>query len=338
MRLVLPAFMLALAGVLSMSAGCSGGDPTQAAAAPLPPPPAEGGTLETPDAGGLPGSDAGAGVDAPADAGPLPDGRETDATPPSPPPDIDTIPWDNSPGVGYGVARKDTKNPLGDNVFIAYAGYQINLSEAEAWLTALYRASLEARGVRYVWAVQGPNNPTYTNQEIGNSKIAEAMVPLVDASTKFVLVAGHSSGSYVAHELLNQLDTNLDPQGVTKGKVVYFDLDGGQDGLSQPVVARLRKAYFVSSFDALTGTYSPNVSSMQSAASNYAFAGGYWQNDASQSGCDAGASWCVHVTLVTTRPHDPTQADGPLDYSDFNGRPVCHSYIDAKAAEAGLAP
>jgi hypothetical protein len=42
------------------------------------------------------------------------------------------------------------------------------------------------------------------------------------------------------------------------------------------------------------------------------------------------------MTLINTRPHDPTTSDPVADYSDFVGRPVCTSFITAKAAQAGL--
>ncbi len=258
-----------------------------------------------------------------------------DAGPPEK--DIDQIPWNTGGNVGFGVASKDTENPQGNNFFLAYAGYNVDLDSAEKWATALYRASLRDRGVRYVWAVQGPNNPSYSNLEIGNSKIIAAMLPMIDASTKFVLAVGHSSGSFVAHELLGQLEGGLDPSGVTNKRVVYFNLDGG-GGLSAAAIARLRRAYFVASFMSSTGTYSPNASTMQSLGQTYASAGGYYENNADGSGCHAGAQWCVHVTLINTKPHNPDNGDPVLDYSDFGGRPVCQSYVDAKASEAQLDP
>jgi hypothetical protein len=214
--------------------------------------------------------------------------------------DIDAIPWDSGPSVGFGVSTKDTGNPLGTNAFIAYAGYDVDLAAAQAWATALYRATLRARGVRWVWAVQGPNNPAYSNLEIGNSKIVAALLPKVGPSTRFVLAVGHSSGSFVAHELLGQLEGGLDPNGVTANRVVYFDLDGGQSGLSGPIVGRLKRAYFAASRDG--ATWSPNAQAMKSLGATYAGAGGYYENDASGSGCNAGATWCVHVTLITTKP------------------------------------
>ena len=249
-----------------------------------------------------------------------------------------SLPWQTGPQVGHGVAFKDTKNPAGENLFIGYAGYQVSLASAETWVEALYEASLAARGVRYLWAVQGPNDRTYSNFEIGNSKVAATMLPLVEPRTRFVLVAAHSSGSFVAHELFARLAGGMDPEGVTAGRVVYFNLDGGASGLTTRSVGRLRRAYFVAARDGNTGTDSPRLATMRSLGATYASAGGFWQNDASDSGCREGAQWCVHDALITTRPHAPTSASARLDYSEFTGRDACHSWIDAKADEAGLEP
>jgi hypothetical protein len=248
------------------------------------------------------------------------------------------LPWKTGPQVGHGVAFKDTKNPAGENVFIGYAGYRVDLASAEAWVEAVHETSLAARGVRYLWAVQGPSDRTYSNFEIGNSTIVATLLPLVGPKTRFVLVAGHSSGSFVAHELLGLLAGGTDPQGVTSGRVVYFNLDGGASGLSPSVVGRLRHAYFVAAHDGKTGTDSPRLATMRSLGATYASAGGYWQDNAGDSGCQEGARWCVHDALITTRPHAPTRASAQLDYSDFTSRHPCRSWIDAKADEAGLQP
>jgi len=187
-----------------------------------------------------------------------------------------------------------------------------------------------------VYAVQGPADVAYAGLEIGNSKISASLGQRISDDSAFVLVAAHSSGSYVAHELFSQLAGGLDPRGVTDERVVYFDLDGGQGGLSAASVARLRRAYFVAAVDSDTGTASPNLDSMVSAGAAYADEGGYLQLDVAGSGCNAGAAWCLHMTLITTLPHDPAAASGVPDYSDFAGRPVSHAYIDAVAADAGL--
>lgn len=244
------------------------------------------------------------------------------------PPAFDEIPWETGADVGYGVARKDTQNPLGNNVFIGDAGYLLSLSSAEAWVRELYLAKLEALGVRWVYAVQGPNQVVYSNYEIGNTKIAAALQTQVTSETEFIALAAHSSGSYVAHELLGQLATGFDPSGLTDQKVVYFDLDGGYGGLSQASVARLREAHFVAARDVGTGTDSPNKSSMQNGAATFPVKGSYAELDVSSSGCNAGAVWCVHMTVITTKPHDPTDASGPEDYGDFVGRPVATAWLD----------
>jgi hypothetical protein len=241
-------------------------------------------------------------------------------------PDVDSIAWSTGATVGFGVAFKDTQNPLGNGIFIGYGGYGAQLFESELWVTALYRATLRARGVRWIWAVQGPSDPDYTGDEIGNSKIAAAMIPLVQTDASIV-IAAHSSGAFVAQELLEQLASGADPNDVTANTIVYFALDGG-GGMTQASIDRTKNAYFVSSHDG--ATQSANYGAMTSLAATYASKGGFFDNDASASGCDSGAEWCVHDTLVNTRPHDPTNLDVPDDYSDFAGRPVCTSYLVAK--------
>ncbi len=252
-------------------------------------------------------------------------------------PDFATLPWITGDDVGFGVARKDSQNPRGDGVFIGYAGYALPLDAAEAWVSALYESTLRDLGVRHVFAVQGPATPLYDGYEIGNSRIAAYLTgPASDAP--FIVAFAHSSGSYVAHELLRQLAGDLDPAGVTEDKVIYFDLDGGTGGLDGDVVARLRRAYFVAAVDLSTSTPSPNRSGMQYGASLYPDAGGFIDLDASASGCSSGATWCVHMTPITTTPHDPDAASGVADYTDFVGRPVVHSFLDAKREDAGLPP
>jgi hypothetical protein len=148
-----------------------------------------------------------------------------------------------------------------------------------------------------------------------------------------VLIAAHSSGAFVGQELLEQLEGGGDPGGVTEGLVVYFALDGG-GGVSQAAIDRTRNAYFVSSHDGATD--SANYGAMVSLGAQFAANGGFYDVDATGSGCDPGAVWCVHMTMINTKPHDPATDDVLSDYADFAGRPVCTSYIEAKASEAGL--
>lgn len=87
--------------------------------------------------------------------------------------------------------------------------------------------------------------------------------------------------------------------------------------------------------DGDTGTGSPNRGDMMNGAAIYAAAGGYWELDATGSGCAASATWCVHMTPITTLPHDPDDSS-EIDYVDFDERPVAQSFIDAKSEDAGL--
>ncbi len=250
----------------------------------------------------------------------------------------DAATWITGEEVGYGIATKETGNPRGHNIFVGCAGYGITLDAAEAWVSALYRDSLKDRGVRRLYAIQGPADVLYSQYEIGNSRVATSLVAEASVDTNFILIVAHSSGTYVAHELLNQLATGLDPTDKTRDKIVYFDLDGGDLGLSQTAIDRVRRAYFVVAFDPTTNTYSPNQDSMVSGASTWPEKGGYFQESLQNTGCNAGASWCLHMALITTQPHDPTKSDALVDYSDFAGRAVAHGYIDEKASDAGLNP
>jgi hypothetical protein len=242
--------------------------------------------------------------------------------------DPESIAWES---VGFGVSGKDTGNPRGDSVFIAYAGYDVSLAAAQKWASALFVASLRDRGFRYLYAVQGPADSSYAGREIGNSKLVASLLPRVGPKTRSVLVVGHSSGSFVAHELLGQLASKSE----ILDRVVYFDLDGGTSGLSGAVVGKLRKAYFVGASDE-NGTVSPNDGDMRGAASTWAAEGAtYVSYAAKDSGCESGAQWCVHVTPITTKPHDKSGAK-ELDYSDYEGRAVARGWLDDRAAEAGL--
>lgn len=249
----------------------------------------------------------------------------------APTPDFDELPWESGDAIGFGVAFKDTHNPGGASAFVGYGGYGISLGAAKEWVEALYRADLEARGVRYVFAVQGPADVTYTGFEIGNSKVAAALVEKLGPAPATVTVVAHSSGTFVAHELLGQLATDLDPGAVTDGRIDYFNLDGGSLYLTTAAVDRLRSAHFVAAYDPAIATYSPNQVTMASLGGSYAAKGGYLQLDASGSGCVLGAVWCLHMTPIVTVPHDPTAASNDLDYSDFAGRAVTTSYLDAIA-------
>lgn len=250
--------------------------------------------------------------------------------PPVPPP----TGWEEGPG--YGVASRDTGNPLGDNIFIGYAGYRITLAEAQRWVAALYEARLRQLGVRTVVAVQGPRGEFYEGQELGNRELVAALSGWIHAGTRNLIVAGHSSGAYVANDFLEQLRGSK-LAGRTAGKVVYFNLDGGDLFLGPKTLSSVRRAYCVSAYSASIKTHSANSEDMTKLAARFPGKGGVLVTDASAAGCTKDSVWCLHISLINTRPHDPTGASG-IDYADFQGRPVETQWLDRRARDAQLLP
>jgi hypothetical protein len=255
---------------------------------------------------------------------------------PAPEPDFDALPWATGDGVGYGIAAKDSRNPRGDGVLVAMAGWKMSLEAAERWATRLYEDDLRAKGVRFVYAVQGPRDVFYEGREIGLAKLARAIEGQLTDRTRFILLDAHSSGAYVAHLFLDELAREGDGTGSTAGKVVYFELDGGKEGLDDAAIAWTRRTYFVGAFDPSTKTPSPQRDKMKQLAAAYPDKSRYLEVATTETGCKKGATWCMHMAMITSAPHDHANADGPRDYGDFAGRAVAHGYIDDVAEEAGI--
>ena len=249
--------------------------------------------------------------------------------PPPPPPDIGTVPWTS---IGLGVSFKEAPEQPGGAAFLGYAGYAITAPWSEAWVDELYRAHLSKLGVRWLYAIQGPADSAYAAKEIANTKLVAHLAAHLDGSASPVIVAGHSSGSFVAHEFLGQVVEQKLDGGKTTGRLVYFDLDGGQSGLDATIVGATRRAYFFWAKDA--GTSSPNAGTMQALGGQYPGNGGAKQLDASASGCNAGAQWCLHMTLITEHPHDPANASGQADYSQFDAaHPITTTWLTSTEGE-----
>ena len=231
-----------------------------------------------------------------------------------------------------GVTFKEAPGQTGGAAFLGYAGFNITQAWSEAWVDELYRTYLKDLGVRWLYAIKGPQDSGYAAKEIGNSKLCASLGEHLDGGTAPVLVAAHSSGSFVAHELFSQLvDKQLDG-GKSAGRVVYFNLDGGQSGLAGNAVGAMRRAYFVWSKDG--GTLSPNAGTMQSLGAAYATKGGGRENDATGSGCNPGAVWCVHITLVNQHPHGVVSGNPQADYSSFDAaHPVSTSWMTSTQGE-----
>jgi hypothetical protein len=228
--------------------------------------------------------------------------------------------------VSYGVTTKDTGG--GDDIVIAYGGYTATAADSQAWVTQMTSVRLAQLGVGHMYAVQGPMDPDYSSREIGNSELAAALATQSAASSHVIVIA-HSSGGFVADELFTFADASV------LAKIAYFNLDGGSWALTDELVGSMRGVYFCNAHDAVAGD-SENTSSDESLHAMFA-ASHFFTVDADGSGCDVGAGWCLHDTLVINHPHDPTTFDLALDYTDFTGgRQVVTSYIDQAVTDGVL--
>jgi len=213
------------------------------------------------------------------------------------------------------------------DVIIAYAGYQVSLVQSQAWAAALF---LNARGklgnkIAEVYAVGGPQDSGYGAKEIGNSFLLKDLVARANArirggtNLRNVYVMGHSSGSFVAHEFLGQV---MSAGNVIKGKIHYFNLDGGGTGLTAQIISSVTsQTTFASAFASRTGTSSPNAGDMASLANAFKSTGKIrsYKIDANGSGCQAGAKWCLHMTLINIHPWSSNNTPDPAhDYTSFN--------------------
>ena len=225
--------------------------------------------------------------------------------------------------LGNGVAYKNTG--AGDAVFIGYAGYSVTLDRSAAWVDALFAARLETLHVGHLYAVRGPSDPGYNNKDIANTKLDTHLIGGPAPDAPFVMVAAHSSGSYVASEMFGQVfEGSHDPAHALAHKVVYADLDGG--GLDAHLIASLKKVAFVWAQDTtLSQGRSANAGGMEALGAEHGNLGVRLVAD--HSGCHSGAKWCLHDLLITTRPHDPSTFDLVRDYTDFVGRPVQSAWI-----------
>jgi hypothetical protein len=237
--------------------------------------------------------------------------------------------------IGFGIGGNSAGS--GADILVTCGGYSAKDQDSRAWAMALaHSPSFAGLDIGPVYAARGPADASYGGHEIGNSKLVAALAGQV-ASARFIIVLGHSSGAFVADELITEA-----PPAV-RSKIVYFALDGGTHSLTSSLISEMKAVYFVNAKDAAKGE-SHNASSMRSLHSEF-HASHLFTVNANGSGCNSGATWCLHDTLITTRPHNPNMFDLADDYQQFGGaRKVVTSYIDQAVADgvlvasAGAAP
>jgi len=250
-------------------------------------------------------------------------GEETDGT------DDALTGADGWTAIGFGIGGNTAGS--GSNILITYGGYTARDQDSRAWAMALaHSPSFASLEIGPVYAARGPRDAGYGAREIGNSKLVAALGHQV-AAAQFIIVAGHSSGAFVADELFTEATPDI------RSKIVYFALDGGTQALNSTLISEMKGVYFVNAKDSAKGE-SHNASSMRSLHSE--FHGSHlFTVDATGSGCSSGATWCLHDTLITTRPHNPNMFDLADDYEQFGGaRKVVTSYVDQAIKDRVLAP
>ncbi|MFH0736152.1 MAG: hypothetical protein V1773_17090 [bacterium] len=240
--------------------------------------------------------------------------------------------------IGIGVNYTETDNN-GMDIFIGFGGWSVKQEWANNWCSNLYFEKLNYLGIKYIYSVKGPDTPCYAEKEIDNLKLAKNLLFLLKnqqgPNTNRIIVAAHSSGAFVAHQLFQILYGNqkLDSLNITSPKIIYFNLDGGIGGgdcgfeINQVIADKLAKIYAVYAYDDSIKIYSPNYDDMVLLGSMF--------NPKSESieinvsGCGCSAKWCVHDALINRAPFKPASFDLKNDYNNINQtHPVQTDYLD----------
>ena len=221
---------------------------------------------------------------------------------------------DVSRGISGRAIGNGAGSGAGTAVLVVYGGCGARFEHSEAWADALVAARGEALDLGHVYASKGPEDALYRARELGNTALA-ARIAASPPSAVYVLA--HSSGSFVAHELLAKLPVDV------LAHTHYFDLDGGQDGLTLGIARGLAALTFVYANDPGVGL-SRNGAFMRALAPQYHGAKAFVV-DAADSGC--ATSNCLHDTMITNHPHNRQTFDVADDYTDFAGRVVTSAYL-----------
>jgi hypothetical protein len=213
---------------------------------------------------------------------------------------------------------------------LAFAGWTVPLDAAQHWAGALAEAGWRPGAVGDRCAVRGPAKASFKPADIDTEALAAERAAAWALGTAPITVVAHSSGAFVAHRVLQ----HWRDQGhhALLRRVRYFNLDGdmgsGPTALDRDLISRLDAVLAVSARDPVNGDQSTNAAAMSRLA---ALAPGAVQRvvvDASGSGCNPGAAWCLHQVLVTQRPHNPAGFDLLRDYGRIGPeRPVQAAYL-----------
>ncbi|MCA2005406.1 MAG: hypothetical protein LDL01_06360 [Ignavibacterium sp.] len=228
--------------------------------------------------------------------------------------------------IGNGVQYSFSDNKKGNNIFVAIGGWQAKQEWVNSWCSELNKSKLYELGVKHIFSVKGPDDVCNRKGEINIKNLAEYIKNIIYATYYIdkVIIAAHSSGSFVANELLHIL---YGEKGIAKdsfyvNKVYYFNLDGGIGGgdcgvaLNDSVVKYIAKVYAVAAYDSATGMYSSNYETMIKLSGMYKEKSELILLGVTNSDCID--KWCLHDAVVNRKPHNPAKYDLEKDYTLFD--------------------
>ncbi|HNW43684.1 MAG TPA: hypothetical protein PKI19_04215 [Elusimicrobiales bacterium] len=189
-------------------------------------------------------------------------------------------------------------------VLVAYGGYGADEPGAKNWAQALG----EAGGFKYVVAVKGPLAVDYSDhkKKEANGLLVKMLKGLNAAK---IVIAAHSSGTYVAHELLAMLAPGGDGYPLLD-KTVYYNLDGATCVPCRKL-ALASSAFKYTCVGAAQGALkSPNYYSVEACGKDHFLPLEF------SAGCTG--AWCMHACLINTRAAaiDPVRPSVPRYYAD----------------------
>lgn len=240
--------------------------------------------------------------------------------------------WD-SIGLGVNSVCLDSSS---HSVFIGFAGWSVKQSWANNWVYQLYQSKLQSLEVGFLFSVKGPNTACYKEQEIDNLSLAKNLIKLANNNKiDKIIIAAHSSGSFVAHHLFKILfaDKDLDSAKTLADKMYYFNLDGGigSQNCGVPIdsimVENLAHIYAVYAYDNDSKIFSPNKDDMIELSTIFKAKSTLLVMDV--TGSNSTGKWSVHDALINKKPHNPTSFDLEKDYNNIDfEHPVFFEYLN----------
>jgi len=248
---------------------------------------------------------------------------------------IDIQHWKPS-GMGVSYFQNNSINE-NSSIFIGFAGYTVKQEWANNWITQLANSTSISLKFSHLFAVKGPDNSLFNNREIDTKRLSNMVDNisslLFTTDSMHISLVAHSSGAFVAHDFLQQIQKK-NPELLSR--ITYFCLDGGIGVsantwtiLSDTLAKRLGKIYPVCAFDSENNSWSANYSEMHDLCDLSPQNTELIYIDATESGCNPQAKWCLHDALINRMPHNKQKFDLKNDYNLINAEhPVATYYIE----------